>query len=171
MHLLNFVLQRHNDIIFVTNKREAKVDKKHLSGFVSRFDNLVLRCQRFLAVCVHVLMLFRQEIFTMRWNFDFLFFYLLLLHLIIFSSDTYAPKLNNRNTLSTLFSICKQKFRVKQLTNYMVSQCTNLETLYGYVRELTAQLSNSYECTFNKKTPKQCQRSRLTSLWCLYRQL
>ena len=28
MHLLNFVLQRHNDAILVTYKREAKTDKK-----------------------------------------------------------------------------------------------------------------------------------------------
>ena len=40
MQLLNFVLQRHNDVIFVTCKRVAKTDKKQLFGSVSRFDNL-----------------------------------------------------------------------------------------------------------------------------------
>ena len=38
MYLLNFMLQRYSDVMFVTHV--AKTDKKQLSGSVSRFDKL-----------------------------------------------------------------------------------------------------------------------------------
>ena len=96
MHLLNLMLQRHDDVIFVTYKRLAKTDKKAVIWIcVPIWQSRII----FLAACVQVIMmLFKYETFTMRQNFVFLFIY--LFYFIQLSSDSYAPKLNNMNTIT-----------------------------------------------------------------------
>ena len=98
---------------FVTYKRLAKTDKKGVIWIcVPIWQSRII----FLAACVQVIMmLFKYETFTMRQNFVFLFIY--LFYLIQLSSDFYALKLSNMNTITRCQIYSKLKVQPYKLKN------------------------------------------------------
>ena len=138
-------------------------------------------------------MMFKYEILTVTRNFNHIFFYLFLLHLHFFSSSTYVAKLNNTNAITWYQIYSKLKGAAmpfkKLLINFVFALCVwsgswkfRFLNIYKFV---VIHPGEKYfiKCKSNllwgnwlpkfqirmavpltTKTPKQCQRHRLTSL-------